>query len=307
MAKQLTDLVIDEISLVDDPANEEAKVSIFKAKKKVPCDKTSDMEDEDDMDDEKKVKKQMDAISSRIPAALEELSQLIVEKAALAGGVPVDSVAALTAAASLKEYTMDIQALSKALEDAEVKLATLEKRATEADAVIKAKDEEITVLKGKAEAASTEEEIIKSASEPVQKMLNDLRDRALISEAAIAKMKEEKEVAEAIAKAKDLNFGEAETVGKLLMRVAKGTTTADDASLLEGMLKQAGEVTKGSKLFVAVGASNGDVDPEAIIKSKAAEIRKGNPLLSEAQAYTEALDQNPDLYNAYSAAKRRAA
>jgi hypothetical protein len=289
VAKQLTDMNIDEISLVDDPANADATVQIFKAKSP---------------DDKATIQKQAADILALIPSAIQELTQQIVAKAALTGGFPVDSVAAQMAASSLTEYAMDIQALSKALEDAEAKFVMLEKRATDAEALNATLTTENTILKGAAAANATEEDVIKSAPESVQKMLADLRDKAAASDAVISKMKDEQDMTASISKAKELRFGDPEQVGPLLLRIRKAS--AEDADTVTALLKRAGEVTKGSILFRQIGAADGATDPEVLLKAKAEEISKGNPSLSSAAAYEMALSQNPDLYSAY-IAKRRVA
>lgn len=321
MAKALSNLQITEISLVDDPANEDAKVAIFKSKAGGKCEKcgtelkkdgSCECEIKKGGEDEpadtiEKINEQAAAIMRHIPAALEECAQLLVEKAAAAGGIPADSVAALNAVASLKEYTMDIQELSAALETAEAKLATLEKRATDAEAALTAKDEEMTVLKAAAATPATEEDVIKSLPEPVQKMLSEQKARAEEAEAAVAKMRDEKETAEFVAKAKELKFGDPAQIGPLLQRIAKGKSTDDDAKIIETLLKQAGAGLSGSKLFESLGDGNGDAaDPEKLLKAKAEEIRKANSSLTPEQAYSQALEKHPELYNAY-LAKRRAA
>ena len=45
-------------------------------------------------------------------------------------------------------------------------------------------------------------------------------------------------------------------------------------------------------------------DPDALLKAKATEIHKAAPQLTDAQAYSQAVDQNPALYAAY-VSKRR--
>lgn len=335
MPKELTNMTITEISLVDDPANEDAKVAIFKSKssgdacacgekitkgdkvckkcgaavKKADDDMDGDGKKDTDNDGDgavKKINEQLDAIMRNVPAALEECAQLIVEKAAAAGGVPADSVAAINAAASLKEFTMDITQLSKALEDAEAKLATLEKRATDAEGALVAKDQEISVLKGKVTEAATEDEILKSAPESVQKMVAEARASALAAEQEVAKLRDAAEMSEAIAKAKDLKFGDPAQVGPLLLRIAKGKSTDDDAKIVETLFKQAGASINTSELFKSKGDGGGDADPESILKAKAEEIRKADSAMTPEQAYAKALEQHPELYNAY-IAKRRAA
>lgn len=284
MAQKLTDMIIDEISLVDDGANQHADVVIVKARN-APEGQTESGGDPGEID---------------------------------------------TASAGLdKEFQMDMENLAKALEDAEAKLETLEKRTTDAEAaladateVIKSKDAEIEELqkayKAKASADKSadgdkdeddedeDKKVMKSLPESIRKRFADFEKRATVAEIKLAKMAEEKDTAEAIAKAKALNFGKAEEVGPLLMRVAKGKTTQADAETLERMFKAAGEQGKVTNLFRTVGSDSAvDGDPEVLMKAKAEEIRKANPILTPEQAYSKAMDENPSLYNAY-IAKRRA-
>jgi len=136
--------------------------------------------------------------------------------------------------------------------------------------------------------------------------LADVQKRAAEAEASLDKMRDEKDTADAIAKAKSLNFGKAEEVGPLLMRVNKGLTTAADAELLERLFKAAGEQGKVTHLFKSVGSDVAvDGDPEVLIKAKAGEIQKANNGMTFEQAYAKAMEENPSLYNAY-IAKRRA-
>lgn len=269
MAQNLTDLTIDEISLVDDGANQHAEVVIVKAK-----------------------------------TAPEGFSGL--QESAEAD--------------STTEIQMDLENLAKALEDAEAKLVALEKRTTDAEAaltgateVIKAKDAEIEALTKAAKPAKEEiedeeedeedeDKVMKSLPESVRKRL-EAADTALTE---LAKMREERDTAEAIAKAKSLNFGKAEEIGPLLLRVRKGTTVAADADMLEGLFKAAGEQGRVTHLFKAIGSEAAvEGDPESLLNAKATEIAKAHKLTFE-QGYTKAVEQNPALYSAY-IAKRRVA
>ena len=279
MAQKLTDMIIDEISIVDDPANEQARVVITKMKA-APNGQTGSEGSSGDDD---------------------------------------------PASAVNKEFQMDLENLAKALEDAEAKLTTLEKRTTDAEAaladaneVIKAKEAEIEELQkgykaaaaksndGDADDEDEEKKVMKSLPESIKKRLEDFEKRAAEAETTLAKMREEKDTADAIAKAKSLNFGKAEEIGPLLMRVTKGTTTAADAETLERLFKAAGEQGKVTNLFRSVGSDTAvEGDPETLMKAKAEEIQKANKGMSFEQAYTKAMEDNPSLYNAY-VAKRRA-
>lgn len=246
----------------------------------------------------------------------------------MAEGFSADPDAAAAATAILQETVMDMEAVTKALEDAEAKLDTLEKRAADAeaaleakDAIIKAKDAELAeIRKGKGykkadakddDNSDTDEddkdeddaEVMKSLPESIRKRLAE----ADALRVEVQKAKDKAELDEHIAKAKALGAADADKVGGLLMRVAKGMTTQDDAAALEDLLKSAKAVDDKSPLFKSVGtAAAAEGDPEAILKSKADEIvAKSGGKLTFAQAYDQALTENPSVYNDY-IAKRRA-
>lgn len=323
MAKnELTEMEITEISLVDEPANDDARVVIVKAKGGFkPCADCKNSEAcmakgkcaaDDDADEgdeeEEKMKKSATPISaakvaSAILVAMNELSPQIVEKA-LAEGFSADTNAAALAEEIIKETIMDITQLSKALEDAEAKMEALEKRASDAETALKAAND--TIAKVKAEAKTeepSEEEVLKSLPESIRKKLEAAKE----NEVALAKMAADKEEAEAIAKARELKVAEPEKVGPMLLRIAKGKSNADDVKLIEGVLKQHAAILNVSPLFKSIGtAAAVEGNPEEILKAKAVEIQKAaNGTLTYEAAYAKALEQNPEVYNAY-VAKRRA-
>ena len=189
-----------------------------------------------------------------------------------------------------------IKALEKRADEAEAELA-------EKDEVIKQKDAELEGVKKS--AGDDEEEILKSLPESIRKRLEESEAAAKEAADSIAKMKEDADTKDAIAKAKSFGVGDADKVGPLLMRVAKGVTTQDDAAYLESMLKGVGEVAGKSALFKSIGtASAVEGEPEAQLQAKADEIRKENSKLTKEQAYAQAVEANPQLYTAY-VAKRR--
>lgn len=293
MATLLQDMEIEEISLVDDGANPGAKVEIWKAKFS-PCEgcKTGPM--------------------------CKAKGQCMGEDGRMKKSAGDGQGSAGLSAAMQQEIMMNLEELSAALEQAEAKLDTLEKANTEAqakvaelDAVVKAKDARITELEGTVAKARTPEDadeaFLKSLPEVAREAILKARKAEKDAVEQLAKSREEKDTAEAIAKAKGLNFGKPEDVGPLLMRVAKGLTTKADADALEALLKSAGEVASKSPLFKAVGSGAAvEGDPDQLLKAKADEIRKARPELTAEQAYDEAVQKNPELYSAY-VAKRRAA
>lgn len=316
MARDLFDMNIDEISLVDDPANDDARVVIVKMKGEgfKPCKDCSGSVTPTCKANGKcllegKGGSLMKKFSARLAELANEFSPEMVEKA-FAGSDPADMDAATTAAVFLKEIVMDIEQLSKALTDAEAKIDTLTqsvaKAAADHETVVKAKDAEITALKETIAKATKKpeaeaEEFLKSLPEAVRKQLED--GKAAREE--VAKLRQEREEAEAIEKAKALKVGDAKALGPILLRVEKGQTTAEDRKSLEAVLKQAGELAERSALFKSFGSDVAvDGDPEAMLTVKADEIRKANKTLTAEQAYSQACDENPHLYTAYIAKRR---
>lgn len=207
---------------------------------------------------------------------------------------------------------MDIESLSKSLDDAEKKLETLAKRAedaesalVEANEIIKSKDNEIVALQ-KSAAPASEEDVLKAMDPGIRALVTKARDDAKAATEALAKMQTAADEAQAIAKAREIGIGDPALIGPLLMRVRKGATTTADADALEGLMKALAAADKTSTLFKSLGAS-GDVsnDPEEVLKAKATEIAEAEKI-DFAAAYAKALERNPSLYTAY-VAKRRSA
>lgn len=271
MSTALTDMVIDEISLVDDPANEHARVEIVKRRK----------------GDMVSIDKAVERLQARLAQTL---------------GRDDDNSDADSAIESLLlETTMDLETLAKALEESEARLDTLENLNTELVAKVKSKDEEIAKLKkaGSQTEEEQEEEFLKGLPEVVRKRMEADRKDAQESRALVQKMLDEQETTVYLTKARALNVGDANVLGPILARVAKGKTTEKDLEVIESVLKAAGEFRKGSPLLRAVGGPGMDAgEPETILKSKTAEIRAANPGMTEAAAYEKALNENPALYDA---------
>jgi flagellar hook-basal body complex protein FliE len=220
---------------------------------------------------------------------------------------------------------MDLEALNARLGEIEENLAEVTKRAETAEAKVTELEAERDTLKGQLDtvtkerdaASQTEEDILKGVPEVVRKRIESAESAAALATAAVEKMANEREEGEAVAKARELGVGKAEDLGPLLVRVRKGKTTeADEATLVE-VLKGAGALAAGGAkhLFRSAGSNGGTDavdgdDPEAVLKQKAEDIRKDRQAKGESitfeQAYGIALDQNPDLYDAY-VAKRRPA
>lgn len=281
---RLYDVSLNEISLVDAGANADARVVLMKR-------------DEDNMEVEK---------TEGQPAA------------------PEAPVAPVT-----ETQGEDLSALTKALEDAEAALEELSKGLDEAS-------DEIERLAGENETLAAEneilkgdiakrdvpvEDVLKGVDEPVRKAFEALEARLNAAEAVAKRAAEEAETGEYIAKARA--FGNlpvaAEVLGPILRRVRKNESTEQDLGELERVLTAAnaalegpGAVSKGEGavekkgLFEEVGKRGAEgVTAADRINQAAKEIRKSAPNLSEAEAFTKALDQTPALYSEYLAERRK--
>lgn len=311
--KRLHSMVIKEISLCRDGMNDDARVVIVKAQPEPfkPCKDCSGgtapvckakgkcVGMPGDM------KKELDAaravVLKMLPDLADNLAAIIVAKAQ-AGGVPVNQQSAAASAASIMEVLMDIETLSKALESAEASLTTLAEEKTALVEKLRVADETIAAQADELKKAKpeTDEEVMKGLPAPLRERLEKAQADATAATTAMQKMADERELDQAIAKAKTIGAADSATVGALMVRVGKGKTTPEDVKVIETLLKSAVEVEKASALFKSMGHGAAiEGDPEVLMKAKADELRKAKPELTEAAAYDLALQQNPELYAAY--------
>lgn len=220
------------------------------------------------------------------------------------------------AAHILGEMDMDIEALNARLEKIDADLADVTKRAEDAEAKVAtleadvaSRDEQIAKLKagdtgtdGKG-GTDGEDDVLKSLPEPIRKRLLDAEKAAADATAAIEKSRDDAELATNIAKAKELGLADAEGMGGLLHRVAKGKTTAEDAAKVVEVLTIAKNVGEAeTKLFKAIGDATGgkggeDTDAQAQLDAAIDSIQKAKPALTREAAYAEAIEANPALYD----------
>lgn len=311
MPNLLSDMTIDEISLVDDPANEQARVVIVKARRsKAPA--SDDVEDGDVPDNEDDESMDAPSLVRRMKKMLQSAD--LTGSRSPTGGNPETFLSAADAAEQdALEFLMDIEQITKSLDEAEAKIETVAKAAEDAqaeivrlNAEIDAKDAEIAKLRG-GEPAGGEEDIFKSLPEAIRKRFEEAEAAAKSAEQEVAKMKADHERVESIAKAREVGFGDPETVGPLLLRVRKGETTEADAETLEGILKSAAAVDRQSGVFQPAGVDRArEATDQSGLDAAADEIQKANSALTREQAIAKALEANPALYADY-VAKRRAA
>lgn len=219
-----------------------------------------------------------------------------------------------------------LQALTQAVAKAEEALASL----TEANDELTAKNDELTgkideltgeitkrdeqlVALKKAQGNDGEDEIakaLKDAPEPVAKAMQALGDRLKLAESLLAKSADEKAQGEFIRKAATFDKlpTTAEKLGPVLMRVEKGATTKEDAAELERLLKAANEaIAKGGDGTQEIGKRGaGGANAMDKIEAEAAEIRKSDSGMTREMAITKALENKPELYDAYVKETRQA-
>lgn len=299
MPQTLSDLSIDEISLVDDPANEQARVVVVKARGFKPCD---GCESPDECKSMSKCAAGVGKKATFKPCDDCESPDECAKAGKCASSPMKKSAATLDPAAFaaqlMKEHSMDIETLQKSLEAAEQRFGDMENALTQANETIATQAAEIAKLRGKTEGS--EEDVLKSLPEAIRKRIED-------AETQIAKMRDEQETRESIEKARSLGLAKPEEVGPMLLRVRKNKATDADVQSIETLLKSAVAVDKQTALFKSLGTTEAvDGEPEAILKAKAVEIQKSNTGMTYEQAYQRAMDENPTLYTAY-INKRRAA
>jgi hypothetical protein len=291
MPNHLTDMSIDEISLVDDPANEQARVVLVKARGFKPCD---GCESPDECKSAGKCSAGVEKKAGFKPCD-ECKSPDECAKAGKCAPSPMKKSAdtldpAAFAAQLMKEHNMDIETLQKSLEAAEQRFGDMENALTQANDTIAAQTAEIAKLRG---TAGGEEDVLKSLPESIRKRIES-------NEAEIAKMRDEQETRESIEKARSIGLAQPEEVGPLLLRVRKNKATDADVQSIETLLKSAAAMDKTTLLFKSLGTNEAtDGEPEAILKAKAVEIQKANSGITYEQAYEQAMSQNPDLYRTY--------
>jgi hypothetical protein len=314
LKKRLSDMKITEVSLVDEPANQHARSEIVKRAqplsqqehpmRKFAQDTDLDFEDEiEDMED-----------GAELDAGPEDGDEEDDDLTDEDFDVIEDAFAILRAAAEEDPQDEGIVTLAKAFSFIP---ALLEARDALTDAVVEAGEE---IAKRDTTIAEYGDQIRKMGREPVSKMAEEI-DVATLPETirkqlqkgevaleAVAKMMAEREEFAHIEKARRLGIGQPETVGPLLMRVAKGLSGESDAAVLEDILKQAQGAIEASPMLKTLGEAGHDAGVEAQIAKAAEDIFKsarasGQELTME-QAISKAYRENPNLYSEYQRARR---
>lgn len=286
--KKLSDMEISEISIVDNPANEDARVVIVKAASTRENIRSKDMADGNIRKDaEDHEEEHIDIEGGDEGFTLEDL----VEGLAEAGH---DDLAEVIA-----ELADENDAYLDAVEEAGVEIAKRDTRIAELEGVIQKSGVKLDTPASDALA-------LESLPADIRKMVetSNLTAQAALEE--VAKARAEREERDSIAKAASFGIPAPETFGPLLMRIEKGLSDEDDAELVAQTLAAFAKQADASPFFKAIGDAGGDAAaPDAVLTAKADEIRKANPTLSPQQAIAKALEENPRLYEEAQIAKRR--
>lgn len=158
------------------------------------------------------------------------------------------------------------------------------------------------------EEVETVDSLIKSAPEPLRKMLASLEQEKAD---ALAKAAQTEEVlkserttranAEAISKAKAWNFLslDAEKIGPALRQLAE--VDADLAKSVEDALTSVNAQAESANIFAEIGKSSNPTSGNAYeqLTSMAKSASEGKSGLTFEQAFSDAVTSNPDLYNQY--------
>lgn len=278
MAKELLDLVVDEISLVDSPANPGAQMLIFKRLEKneqegyVTCSKCG---------------AQAMKGATECPKC----------------GAPMNN----PAAEPPKEKRMD--ELKAQLAKAEADLKAAEELANEEQKKRETAETEVATLKAElAKAKQTPEEVEKAK---LAALPAEVRKRLDEQAAEIAKMRDEREDVEFTkrASAMKLTATTAEKFAPVLKRLAKGKATAEDVAELERVLKaQAEQARQGLKALTTElgsgGFEGGSPDAESQMLAKARQLQRDEKDLSLSDAIAKVATTDAELYARYTAEKR---
>lgn len=190
-------------------------------------------------------------------------------------------------------------------DDDKAAFAAMQKKLADADSALAKANEEIAKLKP-VEKVDEAAVLAKMAAEnpaiaSLMKRAEENDARAKAQEALVKSLAEKDEVASFAKRAVSLGLPEAQ--GEVLRKAFVGDKEA--IAKLEALIKGLNEQVKTGKIFEEFGTTQGgDVTSgDALMKAKVEEIKKSNPKLSDAQAFTRAYTDpaNVEIKKAYDA------
>lgn len=292
--KQLSDIELDEVTVCEEPANDDCRAAIVKSRTQAnPLEENDmpqanqnveDVNDQDDLD--------LDFDDETLNAVAEQLDEL--------GDDAVPFVAALMAGVEeagdvITKMAADMEELSGEHEELKKSAGLLVER--------------IEKMGADGKIGETEQDLVSA----IRKSMGgaELPPEVAVRIDALEAVAKSAAEAEAVAKAKAFGVGDPKELGPILIKVRK-SCGAEVADKIESVLTSAGAAIKKSKVFTRVGVDTGADASDPVRKSLseaevgAEEIRKSNPHLTKEQALTQFWQQNPAKYEEYREAQRAA-
>lgn len=283
MTKQLQNVSLDEVSLVDEPASPNADILLAKSKagkltmKFSELLKTFSLKKALSMNEAKRAGEVQESVWALNTSLNSILSDESLDDGAKASKIQ-ESIDQFLALISNPQGEDD---MSKAM--------TVEEKAKAYDDM-KAKETEANKALGSEDMKKALAEKDTLANENAE-----LKKRLAEQEAKVAEVIEKQEGETRLAKARDIVKDVPAVKAEDMAKVLKGMT-AEQQETLQAIVKTLGEQVKAGGLFKAVGSSSGEAaDAHEQLKKKADEIAKNEKVTIE-KAFTLASERNPDLY-----------
>lgn len=265
---KLSDLLIEELSLVDSPANKSSRAVLMKRD-------LSGTTVEEEAGFFAKIAKKL-GLADLLLTKEDALDPMFISKLSKADDDEDED--------EDSELTDDeLEELEKELEDLEDDDATDDKETDMKGAVTKADLDalmvrvEATVAK-KDEELTKKDELISKLQSTVDKLVADSAEREVVAKAATL-------------------VGDAPVESAAVAVLLKQLDPAGQEALTT-IMKSFSEVTKDSKLFDAISSvSDLSTDAQTAVEKSIERIMKADPKLTNEQAYAKAIAENPELYD----------
>jgi hypothetical protein len=278
--QKIVGLKLKRVSLCADPANEFAKVALFKSR---------DGARKDDMGD---INCSCGATMSKGTKVCPSCGKEMSMKVDLSKITDADTRKAVEAVIA------DLAAAEKLAQEEQDKRVAADKAKDVAEKALKEAVE-------KAKPAPSDEDLLKALPPALRARLEKSEKDAKEASDAVKAMAEKARETEFIAKAKV--FGnlsvDASKFGPVLKRIADGTSTKEDVAEIERVLKGANEIAKKA-LFTQRGSANAGAgatgEAWAMVQKQAEELRaevlKSGTKITLPEAMDRVIKANPELY-----------
>lgn len=290
MPNLLKDVLLDEVSLVGDPANQHARVILYKMRKDGGCDTCSGDESMCDggscPDAALKMRFLLkNATADQVAEIMKRAEELVKAKEIPMTGENKDVIT---------KAAMD-EAISKAVADALAKSAAATQTAVDT-----------AVAKAKTESDAAIAAVKKDAADAITKAAADTK----AATEALAKEKEAREDSERLTKAKDITKDLPNTKAEDVAKVLKSMPDQASADLYIATLKSSAEAAKLVELTKERGSNGGSNSRAGTAYEKAekmaSELVSKDSKMTKDGALSKVWNDNPQLYEQYEQERRRA-